>query len=662
MKYRSEIDGLRALAILPVVFFHAGFGFFQGGFVGVDIFFVISGYLITTIILTESENKKFSYINFYERRARRIMPALYLVMFFSIIAAWLLLFPADFKYFSESLVATSLFSSNILFMLKSGYWGSANELVPLLHTWSLAVEEQYYIFFPIFLLAMWNFRKRWILSALIIIALISLLLSVWMAEAKPTANFFLIFTRAWELAIGASISFYFVYRKNTMKTILNNRYIDEILGLTGILLIVYAVLFFNDSTPFPSFYALIPTIGAALIIVFTSHSTLVGKFLGSKPLVGIGLLSYSTYLWHQPIFAFSRHAAIDTLSTEIYLALILLTVTLSYISWKYIESPFRNRKIISRKFIFSFTIIGGLLFIAFGITGHMNNGFKQRTTLSGLPFDGLDAPLDPNHGLGSNCNLTNQCKTSNHPKVLLWGDSFAKHLAGGLQYSSTALNFQQVTSDSCRPVLDISIVGSFGNGTLVRTKKWAQECVSHNNSIFDYIKSNKDIEYIILASPFAFTKKIYTKDSTKDYSDDLVFKYFRDMVEKLRSIGKKPIFIAPPPNNWKDIGRCSIKSMALGMNPNTCDFDSNSYSEYTRNAYTIMQAVEKFAPVVKMEDFICENGTCDVIMDDVVLYRDTYHLTKRGSEYLGVKYDLMGKIISSADQYWSQKETTKNSK
>lgn len=259
MKYRAEIDGLRAVAVIPVILFHAGFEHFSGGFIGVDVFFVISGYLITMIILSEKEQGTFSLVNFYERRARRILPALFFVMLVSLPFAWLWLLPSDMADFSQSLMAVSFFSSNILFWKETGYWGTDNELKPLLHTWSLAVEEQYYILFPLFLMLMWRFRKRWIFGSLIVIATLSLLVSQWGAYNRPTANFFLLPTRGWELAIGACIAFYFLYRTQATRAFLPHRFFDEALGLPGFLMIGYAIFMFDDATPFPGFYALIPT-------------------------------------------------------------------------------------------------------------------------------------------------------------------------------------------------------------------------------------------------------------------------------------------------------------------------------------------------------------------------------------------------------------------
>lgn len=209
MDYRREIDGLRALAVLPVILFHAGFRTFSGGFVGVDVFFVISGYLITTIILAELEQGKFSIINFYERRARRILPALFLVMFACLPFAWLWLLPQDMDSFSQSLIAVSVFASNILFWKTSGYFDTAAELKPLLHTWSLAVEEQYYLFFPLFLMLAWRLSRRWILPLLGVSFVASLTAAQWNSAAKPMAAFFLLPTRGWELLIGAFVAFFF---------------------------------------------------------------------------------------------------------------------------------------------------------------------------------------------------------------------------------------------------------------------------------------------------------------------------------------------------------------------------------------------------------------------------------------------------------------------
>jgi len=208
MNYRREIDGIRALAVIPVIFFHAGFSLFSGGYVGVDVFFVISGYLITGIVMAEVTRGTFSIADFYERRIRRILPALFLVVVVCVPVAFLVLLPADLKEFGQSLIAVATFSSNVFFWSQSGYFHGAAELKPLLHTWSLAVEEQFYVLFPLLLLFMWRWGRKWTVAILLTLAVASLLLAEWGALNKPIATFFLLPTRAWELLLGSLVAFY----------------------------------------------------------------------------------------------------------------------------------------------------------------------------------------------------------------------------------------------------------------------------------------------------------------------------------------------------------------------------------------------------------------------------------------------------------------------
>lgn len=369
MQYRAEIDGLRAIAVIPVIFFHAGSMWFRGGYVGVDVFFVISGYLITTILLTEMEENGFSLINFYERRARRILPALFLVMLISFVGAWLIFQPQDMKDFAESLVAVSLFSSNFLFWHETNYWDTASEFKPLLHTWSLAVEEQYYILFPLFLMALWHWRKRWIFGAFLLVSLASLALAQWDAYHHPARNFYLLPSRGWELAIGALIAFLFIYRREMMQTLVTKRVSEESFGLLGLVMIAYSVFMFDEHTPHPSLYTLLPTIGAGLIITFVSSATFAGRLLGSKVLVGTGVISYSAYLWHQPLFAFARHLSFPEANQILLFCLAFITFPLAFASWKYIEKPFRQKTRINRKKNFCFLSCRISIFYHYRIVG-----------------------------------------------------------------------------------------------------------------------------------------------------------------------------------------------------------------------------------------------------------------------------------------------------
>ena len=369
MKYRSEIDGLRALAVLPVIFFHAGFELFSGGFVGVDVFFVISGYLITSIILEDLENNRFSFIYFYERRIRRILPALFFVILTCIPFAWFWMVPGQMKDFSQSIVAVSLFASNILFWIESGYFDASAEEKPLLHTWSLAVEEQYYVLFPIFLFLTWRFGKSRIFWIIVILASISLMLSEWGSRNKVTANFYLAPTRAWEIFSGSIVAF-IVQKKGVQK--------NEIISLLGLLAVFFAFFFYDEKTPFPSIYTLVPVIGVMLLIMYGTKETLVAKLLSTKLFVGIGLISYSAYLWHQPLFAFAKIRMLEEPPQLMMFTLAIFSLLLAFVSWRYVEKPFRSKQQYTRKSIFLLSTTILTILITFGLIGHLNFGYEKR--------------------------------------------------------------------------------------------------------------------------------------------------------------------------------------------------------------------------------------------------------------------------------------------
>lgn len=362
MKYRREIDGLRALAVIPVMLYHAGFKTFSGGFVGVDVFFVISGYLITSIIVNDLQKGTFSLISFYERRARRILPALFLVIAVCVPFAWVFLSRQDLSAFSRSVAAVSVYLSNFFFWREGGYFNTASELKPLLHTWSLAVEEQYYLLFPLFLILAWRFCRRWIAVLLATIGLTSLVAAQWAAYHKPKADFFLLPTRAWELAIGAVIA---LYLAGDRKVAVSSK-AGQALSFGGLLLILVSVFTLNSDTPFPSVYALLPTVGAALVILVGTANTWVGTFLGGRIPVGIGLISYSAYLWHQPMLAFARHMVSEP--SALFRGILCVTAfVLAFLSWRLVEQPFRVRKRFSRAAIFRFSAIGSAVLLSIGL-------------------------------------------------------------------------------------------------------------------------------------------------------------------------------------------------------------------------------------------------------------------------------------------------------
>ena len=507
MKYRAEIDGLRALAVLPVILFHGGFELFSGGFVGLDVFFVISGYLITTIIISEMAEGKFSIVNFYERRARRILPALFFVMAACLPFAWLWLMPSDLKDFGQSLIAVSIFSSNILFWLESGYFDTAAELKPLLHTWSLAVEEQYYILFPLFIMLTWRLGLKWILILLSIVFFVSLGAAQWGAYNSPTATFFLLPTRGWELLVGVFAAFYLKYNNH-----LKSHSLNQVLSLLGFGMIIYSIIAFDKTTPFPSLYALIPTIGTGLLILCAVPKTMIHKLLSLKFIVGIGLISYSAYLWHQPLLAFARYRVFIELSDITVTLLCLSSLLLAYFSWRYVEAPFRDKSVYSRSRVFSFAVMGILIFSVVGIFFQQDLVLKNSPNiLKNIPYTSLSKKIET---LGEVCledDFIEQddfryCLIGDKQSdrsIILYGDS---HLQA-IQYSlEKKLRLQKIRGIWLKSInfCDTTIFTTNSNN---KDKNIMLNCPTSFSAALDYFS---DADYLVLLSRWSI-KYFYPK-------------------------------------------------------------------------------------------------------------------------------------------------------
>lgn len=389
MEYRKEIDGLRAVAVVPVVLFHGGFGIFPGGFVGVDVFFVISGYLITSIILGDLQKGRFSIAQFYERRVRRIFPALFAVIAACIPMAWRALSPNDLEDFCKSVIAVTLFCSNVLFWKESGYFDTAAELKPLLHTWSLAVEEQYYLLFPLLLAFLRPFGQRANVAVLAMLAFVSFGLAAWLSPSHPDTTFYLLPTRAWELLLGAIAAMH-VHHAGRLPE--GHAVRSQIASLAGLAMIVTSMIWFDAHTPTPGFATLAPTVGTALVLLYASSGNLAARLLSFPVAVGIGLISYSVYLWHQPLFVFARHMSLEKPSALVYATLTAATFGLGYLSWAYIERPFRERKSLGRTKLFIMAIVGSVAFAAFGVVGVKARGFAGRDgfSVTAIPGYSLD--------------------------------------------------------------------------------------------------------------------------------------------------------------------------------------------------------------------------------------------------------------------------------
>lgn len=460
MKYRPEIDGLRAVAVLPVIAYHAGLPGFSGGFVGVDVFFVISGYLITGILAGDLAAGRFSVARFYERRARRILPALFVVLALSAVAAQLLLMPPAFRDFSASVFAVVLFLSNMLFISEVDYFAPAAENTPLLHTWSLAVEEQFYILFPLILWLLWRIgRGRALAWGVLAVTLASLVFSEWAWRSNPAASFYFLPSRAWELGAGALCALVPLRPRAGAR---------QVLGLAGLAAIAVAVGFYDRSVPFPSLWALLPVGGAVALILAEGGAA--GRLLSLRPMVAIGLISYSAYLWHYPLFVFVRLAWGGDPGVLAMSGLGLLSLGLAALSWRYVERPFRGGGALPRRRqVFFASALGIALFAGFGLWGYGTDGRAAMWLAGATPEERQTYALfAPAHAVrrfsdDGDCRFNQRrvtdeararladCAARFGPGLAIIGDSHAIDLADSLIDARAAPFIFGMTQGNCRP-------------------------------------------------------------------------------------------------------------------------------------------------------------------------------------------------------------------
>jgi peptidoglycan/LPS O-acetylase OafA/YrhL len=467
LKYRADIDGLRAVAVVSVVVYHLGMPL-HGGYVGVDIFFTISGFLIGSIILRGTSDRRFSFAGFYERRIRRLFPALFVVLIVSAILAFKYLLPVELVAFSESLAAVSLSLSNVFFWLQSGYFEAQANETPLLHTWTLAVEEQFYIFLPVLLVLLHRLAPRRISLVIYFCAATSFLISVYGAFRFPSATFYLPHTRAWELLLGTILAL------DSCPTI-RTPIMRQVAGIMGIFLIAGAVIFYTSSTPFPGLAAVPPCLGAALIIsAGASGPNLVGRFLSLKPIVFIGLISYSLYLWHWPLIVFSKlgFSVLSGLDRHQSQALMfVVSLSLATLSWRFVELPFRSGALhVTRSALFRVTAIATVAVIAGSAALVASQGLPSRFTQQAeavavyLDRDPIDSRDHYRNGI---CFIFAESATlqdysvhtclpdsDKRMRFLVLGDSHAASMWWGFDQSLADVNVMQATAAGCKPVLN----------------------------------------------------------------------------------------------------------------------------------------------------------------------------------------------------------------
>jgi len=608
-----EIDGLRSLAIIPVLLYHSGWGGMPGGFVGVDIFFVISGYLITRLLAAEMAGGRFSLWRFYERRARRIGPALLVVIVATAIAALLLMVPQDLERFGDSLRWTALFASNIFFAVNTGYFAAPAESYPLLHTWSLAVEEQFYLFFPLLLLALVRWLPRGTVAVIAVLAALSLALSVLASPVQPSYAFYLPLTRAWELWLGALLALGVAPDLP--------RWAREVLAIVAVTAIGWTVFALPAGMPFPGWIALLPTLGTALLIRY-APGTAVGAVLRTPPLVGVGLVSYSLYLWHWPLLSLASYWLLRPLTTSEGMVLVWLSVPLAVLSWKYVEQPFRSRTFLTRRIILagaaavtvSLVIAGQVLLMSGGLPGRLPTEAARLAAFA----DDISPRRDDCHELNAPIPPDQACVLGAKaaPTMAVWADSHGVELAYALGEIEGAGggSVAEFTSSACSPGLGYNPPGR-------------PNCAAHNQAVLAHLLAHPEIRTIVLAA-------LVIADDAAELND--VLPGLADAVAQLRAAGRTVVLLYPVPTVD---GIVPTRLARLDWRDGTFDPVSYPLATYEQRLKGTLAGLDAIvahtgAIVVRPTDLYCPNGTCLTYRDGIVLYFDFHHPTLSAARLL----------------------------
>ena len=559
MRYRPDIDGLRALAVVPVCFFHIGLPGFPGGFTGVDVFFVISGFLMARIIGQDTFSGRFSVAGFYERRARRLLPALFAVLLVCYIAAACLIPPKLFSDFGAALVGTVLFTSNLVFWHASAnYFEAATDWNPLVHTWSLGIEEQFYIVFPLFLILIRRLRQPLQIGLTALAALASLIVSIWGTASAPTATFYLLPMRAWELLFGAVPALYLLRAERGGRDPKLPPVLRRGITLAGLALTVCSLVFFDAEMPFPGTAALFPCTGAALLLTFGGElSDPVTRLLSLAPLRLLGKISYSLYLWHWPLLVFiTKYTSLGLHGMGGKIAILAASVGIAYASWRWIEQPWRERRGAAvpgyeRKHVFWGAAAGIFVLGACGTFAVIGNGWPSR-------FPGIESIAIERQTLTDSANQAWQKFDDQHrakcfatqtatwnpddclltrnraTNALLWGDSFAASYAPGFfGDASSDMNIQQYTSAQCPPILGYEAASR-------------PQCKLFNQHVIEVLRQN-DITTVIMAANWS----AYLRRRKIEYADiGRTVATLKALHLRVVLVGQSPVFPFAYPDEY----------------------------------------------------------------------------------------------------------------
>ena len=631
MEYRSDIDGLRSIAVFLVILDHAGFALFSGGFVGVDVFFVISGFLITGIVHRAITAGKFSMGSFLGRRMKRLLPALLLTVGVTAVAFTFVMLPSDLVNLYGSVIWVVLYLGNFFFWrVYGGYFGANAEEAPLLHTWSLAIEEQYYLIWPITLLVIVRLlSERAAVYAVGALFLLAVFVSQLGTEMSFGAAYYLLPTRFFELLLGSWLALAWGRLPQL------NRVAVQMLSVAGIVMIGISSIAFDAETAFPGYSALLPVVGTALVIF--ARGGVVNGVLSLKPFVFTGRISYSMYLWHWPILTLLHYLAIE-LFLLLQLAVIGLTYVLSILSWKYVEQPLRYSDMQDFKSIsMRLFVVPGSLLIGLSLVGISLGGFPDKFPPDVLRMEAALTSHPEEYRRGCHVAVRDsetlpdeKCVFGAHDKdrvnLLVLGDSHANHFVPFIEVLAEQAEIvgQDYTMDACIPVMDLA----WGDNSY-REKR----CRERNQIAFGYVESG-DFDYVVLAS--AWPQLPLTESGRRDERTRVFEERLKDTLSRIIASGAVPVVVEGMPDLGETEPKCPIRKRLYNA-------DLDCKVEDRRNIYfsRLMDDFGVMFPELKVlrpRDLICRNLTCETELDGIPLFRDAGHLNLEGSRLLGRLY------------------------
>ena len=646
--YRPDIDGLRAVAILLVIGFHAFPARVPGGFIGVDIFFVVSGFLISCIIFNDLRHELFSFKNFYIRRAKRIFPALIVVLSISLLLGWLVLFPDEYASLGKHVAAGAGFVSNLVLWGEVGYFDVSAEQKPMLHLWSLGVEEQFYLIMPFLLVMFWKFSQKPFLFLVTFLS-ISFLLNIWFIRTDPTVAFYFPFTRFWELLCGsvlAFISLFFdahsVLARNSFLRKYQNKFF-ELAGYGGAMLIFLALIFIDGSSKFPGWWALLPTLGTALLISAGPGAWLNRNILSFRPMVLVGLISYPLYLWHWPLLSFVRilHGG-EIVASWIRICIVILSIFLAWLTYRYVEQPIRfGMKIRAMPFILLACIAGaGFL----GLQIIREHGFPFRTQLSEKEYQQnlqeLIRPPSEDADCRSFVGLTNYyCrlrKEGTGETIALIGDSHAASFFDGLSEEFAVLRKNTVLLAQRGCPLFLGVV----SGTTIADSKL---CKEDTKAILSFLISRNDIHVVIIATrgPWYLSGKeaviFHNISGSSSEPVEIFSQGLHDTVALLTQSGKKAYYILEVPGAGTDPRNCLKRPLEIPYfkNRNNCGVAKGDVLR-EQNLYRKIISSIKVTAIDTLPIF-CPDNSCKIFEKGILLYADNNHLSIAGSKFIASK-------------------------